>query len=328
MPRAAPLVVIRRSRRDNEKIPDSFVPIAFNHSSYPTAAPNHSHAVADPSTVTGPGLRSNSFECQESFLCWHRDLLSDAAGSLPAVTVRFCRVRNQGPGKPSSRMVLGTRTRRLLSLSFSGSLQWHPPLKVGGQWRRRPDRRSVAQERRSGDPPGSVGGRGGVEMSLWPIGRRRTRSGGRSPAWPGRRAGLHERLRFGAREPPAHAAHDRRGASRRAFVGCGGLAGEASRVQSPHRGEIPGAASRVSCGSVRRRLRGRPRRWARTLPAVGSGPVGYGRSVVYLATRFLKHVVYLAPRFLGIFSAARSYPLASGRHDLAAWCLTGIKRQR
>lgn len=26
------------------------------------------------------------------------------------------------------------------------------------------------------------------------------------PAWAGRRAGPHERLRFGAREPPAHAA--------------------------------------------------------------------------------------------------------------------------
>ena len=136
-------------------------------------------------------------------------------------------------------------------------------------------------------------------MFFRPIGRWRTRSAA-DPGVAGRCAGPHERLGsaggnrrergghaaedFAAREPPALARPRSARCEPSGGVGCGGLAGEAPRVRSPRRGDLSSPASRQSVGSVRARLRGRPRRWTQWFCMPESGRSG--AKLVYLATRF------------------------------------------
>ena len=84
--------------------------------------------------------------------------------------------------------------------------------------------------------------------------------------------------------PPHTPGQDRRGTSRQAEVGCGGLAGSAPRVRSPHRGDLSSPASHNPVGSARRWLRGRPRRWTQGFCTPKSRRSG--AKLVYLTTRF------------------------------------------
>ena len=93
--------------------------------------------------------------------------------------------------------------------------------------------------------------------SLRPVGRRRTRFAvepgvGRAACGTARAA--PKEPASPPRTPPGSARYEPSGE-----VGCGGLAGEASRVRSPHRGDLLAPASRHSVGSVRARLGGGPR---------------------------------------------------------------------
>ncbi len=90
---------------------------------------------------------------------------------------------------------------------------------------------------------------------------------GRSPAWAGQCAGPHSRRP----RAPAHCPPKIGEVRVVGQVLVRGLAGEASRVRSPHRGDFSSSASHFCVGSVRAWLRGRPRCGTRGFHEADSG---------------------------------------------------------